>query len=570
MLLPPRASSSTSTANRARKALSDETVHRRHPCERAAASLCSHSETAPGHGSCRDSMSKTKVCSHLLQLVDSDSEDGIGGHPLDVAPSTKKPTKQKHTIMPPKKAKAGRQAANKVTKPAPKTSISRRRSSDRMAAVAEENTVSGKTGAEKKKSSAKTEAGHGRGHKRAVPAEDEAGDEEDTVMTDAPAPAVETPPATKRKGARGRPKKVVVEAEPETSGARRGRKAAKRTDPDTTVEEVSEIPETQQPDAIPSDIDYDHEDLTDLPVPQSSSRKPGRGGIPVPSSVSKRPLSSPDKDGPALRRRIGELTQKYESLELKYRDLKEIAVKDAERNFDRLRKQTEEKSKAADQLIATLKAELAAQKEATKEIQRLQAQLSASESKAETLQSKLTTLTTSLAESKSEIKSLNLKLTAARNAEAAATAASAAKVPGSAMKGSSAAASRLAAANASEATLAAQKKEDLYGDLTGLIVRSVKRESGEDVFDCIQTGRNGTLHFKLAIDIGHDDSNSGGGSGGAGEAHCHYTPQLDANRDRALIAVLPGYLVDEISFPQAQAGKFYARVLKALNEAAEA
>lgn len=68
------------------------------------------------------------------------------------------------------------------------------------------------------------------------------------------------------------------------------------------------------------------------------------------------------------------------------------------------------------------------------------------------------------------------------------------------------------------------------------------------------------LHFKLAI-----DSDGGGG----GEAQCHYTPQLDPSRDRALIAVLPGFLVDEISFPQSQAGKFYARVLKALNEQAE-
>jgi hypothetical protein len=33
--------------------------------------------------------------------------------------------------------------------------------------------------------------------------------------------------------------------------------------------------------------------------------------------------------------------------------------------------------------------------------------------------------------------------------------------------------------------------------------------------------------------------------------------------------VLPGYLVDEISFPQSQAGKFYARVLKALSESPE-
>jgi hypothetical protein len=247
----------------------------------------------------------------------------------------------------------------------------------------------------------------------------------------------------------------------------------------------------------------------------------------------------------------------------------------------------------ADQLIAALKAELAAQREASKDSQRLQKQLEAAESKAATLQTKVNELTASLADSKSEIKSLNLKLTAARSAEATAAAAAAVtKVPGSAMKGSAATAARLAAASTSEAvqqvTLAAQKKEDLYGDLTGLIVRSVKREGGEDVFDCIQTGRNGStfsvpfftppiltssaslnhfkltstlriaLHFKLAIDA---DT-----SGSSGEAQCHYTPQLDANRDRALIAVLPGFLVDEISFPQSQAGKFYARVIKALTD----
>lgn len=145
---------------------------------------------------------------------------------------------------------------------------------------------------------------------------------------------------------------------------------------------------------------------------------------------------------------------------------------------------------AADQLIATLKAELSATKGTAKTIQQLKKQLEESEAKANGLQTKFTELTTSLTESKSEIKSLNLKLAAARSGEAAANAA--AKVPGSAMKGSTGA-SRLAAANASEATLAAQKKENLYGDLTGLIVRSVKREGGEDVFDCIQTGRNGSM-----------------------------------------------------------------------------
>ncbi|KAK3294683.1 chromosome segregation protein Csm1/Pcs1-domain-containing protein [Chaetomium fimeti] len=487
-------------------------------------------------------MSKAKARAHLLQLVDSDSEDGIGGNSL-------KPAISKST-MPPKKGKAGRKAANRVTKPAAKTSTTGHRSSGRIAAAVDEVTT-GQKSSNTKGAQAK---GPGRGRKRAAAAEEEAeeGEEEDTVMTEAPAP--------KQKGARGRPKKVAVEVEPQPTGARRGRKpAAKIADPDTTTGEVSEIPETQQPDGTQSDIDDEHDDLADIPVSRTPERaKAGRGSAPVPSSVSKRPSHtlSPDKGDPALRRRLGEMTQKYESLEHKYRDLKEVAVREAERNFDKLKKQSEEKSKAADELIATLKAELSATKGSSKSIQQLKKQLEESEAKADGLQTKFTDLTTSLTESKSEIRSLNLKLAAARSAEAAANAA--AKVPGSAMKGSTGA-SRLAAANASEATQAAQKKENLYGDLTGLIVRSVKREGGEDVFDCIQTGRNGTLHFKLAVEILPEE----------GEAHCHYTPQLDPNRDRALIAVLPGYLVDEISFPQSQAGKFYARVLKALSEAAE-
>lgn len=44
----------------------------------------------------------------------------------------------------------------------------------------------------------------------------------------------------------------------------------------------------------------------------------------------------------------------------------------------------------------------------------------------------------------------------------------------------------------SEAAQVAQLKEDLYADLTGLIIRGIKREDEEDIFDCIQTGRNGS------------------------------------------------------------------------------
>ena len=123
---------------------------------------------------------------------------------------------------------------------------------------------------------------------------------------------------------------------------------------------------------------------------------------------------------------------------------------------------------------------------------------------------------------------------------------------------------------------AAQLKEDLYSDLTGLIIRGVKREAEDDTFDCIQTGRNGSkfpdasaislmltrdiaLHFKLSAINEKATVNYE-------EAHCQYIPQLDPSRDKALMEILPDYLVDEISFPRPQAAKFYARVVIALTE----
>lgn len=92
-----------------------------------------------------------------------------------------------------------------------------------------------------------------------------------------------------------------------------------------------------------------------------------------------------------------------------------------------------------------------------------------------------------MAEAKTEIKTLSTKLTAARSAEPAASV----KVPGSAMKNNFA--NNRHVVNAAEAAAQlAQKKENLYGDLTGLLVCGVKKEQDEEVFDCVQTGRNGS------------------------------------------------------------------------------
>lgn len=218
---------------------------------------------------------------------------------------------------------------------------------------------------------------------------------------------------------------------------------------------------------------------------------------------------------------------------------------------------------AANKLIAELKAELAAQTALAEQGEQLRQQLEASEIRADNLQGTIEEMDVSLGESKAEIKTLSTKLAAFRAAEPNA------RVPGSAIKTS-------AASNPT-----AQAKEDLYADLTGLIVRGLKQENEEDIFDCIQTGRNGSklhdeyrkspwtrdvltlcaaLHFKLAIenvDVGesYDD------------VSFTYRPQLDSSRDQGLIDILPDFLVEEITFSRPQASRFYARVIKSLTEA---
>lgn len=108
------------------------------------------------------------------------------------------------------------------------------------------------------------------------------------------------------------------------------------------------------------------------------------------------------------------------------------------------------------------------------------------------MQAQVTEMTTSLADARTEIKALTTKLNAARAAESAATAqaqVAAARVPGSAMKPGLA---RGLDAAQVQATQTAKMKENLYSDLTGLVVTGVKRDGPEDVYDCIQTGRNGS------------------------------------------------------------------------------
>lgn len=108
----------------------------------------------------------------------------------------------------------------------------------------------------------------------------------------------------------------------------------------------------------------------------------------------------------------------------------------------------------------------------------LRQQLKQSELNAQQLEENVEDLTKSLAEARSQI-----RLLSARVAEDTVTGCDVKPKNGAARS----------RAGQAEATQIAQAKENLYCDLTGLIVRSVKRAAGEDVFDCIQTGRNGSM-----------------------------------------------------------------------------
>ncbi|QPC76414.1 hypothetical protein HYE68_007166 [Fusarium pseudograminearum] len=345
-------------------------------------------------------------------------------------------------------------------------------------------------------------------------------------------------PATDvKKGTRGRPKKSTGDTSvlvPESAVKRRGRPPRQPATP------IAEVPETQQED--PMELDPVLEESED----DNASAEPD-----VETIV---PWSSYDTTDDSTRRRLEDLTKKYAALESSHRDLREVGVREAERNFERLKKQAEERTAAATKLIAELKAELAAQTTLANESEELRKQLEANKTEKESLEITIKTLNGSLSEAKSEIKSLSTKLAAARSNETNS------RVPGSAIKttGLMNRTAQAGAAHAHAAQVTAQAKERLYADLTDLILRGVKQDEAEDIFDCIQTGRNGTLHFKLAVENDASDNYE--------DVSFTYQPQLNPGRDQELIDVLPGYLTEEITFPRSQAPKFYSRVNKSLTE----
>jgi len=304
---------------------------------------------------------------------------------------------------------------------------------------------------------------------------------------------------------------------------------------------------------------------------------------------------------PALRRKLADITRQLDEVNAKYRDLRDLSVRDAETNFDRLKQSADARTKAQDELVESLRKEIALSraqatdtttlqtqiaaltaetkrlaadnKALTAETKRLEAEAKVASSEIQQLTSGHQALALSLQKAQADNQSLAAKLAAARAPPIPEPTASSGRGGGgplsSATSAASSSSSSLSSSGSSAATLgdAANSwklKEQIYGDLTGLIIRNVKRIDGEDVFDCFQTGRNGTLRFNLSVPVQPEPGQS------YGEVEIAYTPVLHEKNDRTLLEILPDYLTEEICFPRSSAPKFYERVVSSMTKKIEA
>jgi hypothetical protein len=122
-----------------------------------------------------------------------------------------------------------------------------------------------------------------------------------------------------------------------------------RHQPATRPQQRNEVIQETQISAMDVE-DYEDEDIQE-PTPKPVARYTS---VPRATSQSHQAsvqrhragsASDTERNDPAIRRKLGELTKKYENLDLKYRNIREIGIKDAENNFERLRKQSEESKK---------------------------------------------------------------------------------------------------------------------------------------------------------------------------------------------------------------------------------
>jgi len=214
-----------------------------------------------------------------------------------------------------------------------------------------------------------------------------------------------------------------------------------------------------------------------------------------------------------------------------------------------------------DNVIASLRKELATQQAIAAEAKALRTQLASAQTENERLSGE----NKSLKNVQNEVKTLQAKLASTRaQSESAVNS-----------KTLSNTASNNTKAGKLDDAQVMKMKEELYCDLTGLMIHSIKRVDGEDIFDCMQTGRNGSklpifkdiktviliaviaLRFNLSIE---DPTLARTPGTTYDEVQMTYTPLIDEKNDKHLVEILEDFLVEDICFPRNHAQGFYTKV----------
>jgi len=389
------------------------------------------------------------------------------------AAATKKPKKRKCVTMP-KKPRAN-STADSEPKPTSKKTSAKRKAADAEANDADENELV-EVDPPKPKSRAKQSK------------------KSNEVSVDVPAKPVRARKPKKKvvhedtfaEEAELVPSPVVVRSNfAQTKTTKSAPKPVKATKAKTTTQRP-EKPVAQSRPEVVSDLEEDEHDIT--------LQEPPRKRMRTESLVRQQPayrrragsVSDTERGDPMLRRKLGDITRKYENVDLKYRNLKDVAVSEASANVEKLRRQCEAITEASNKLVTSLKKELAMQAPLVQKARKFEKDSQAHDSEVAKLRTANKDMSTTLAAAQNEIKTLQAKLAAARATPAPAEV----KPPPTTSK--AIAPMKHGGVPSSESEKISQLKIDLYGDLTGLIIRSVKQADDGDTYDCIQTGRNGS------------------------------------------------------------------------------
>ena len=326
-------------------------------------------------------MPKAKLVASLAGLIDSDMEEDIQQSDVDMMPT---PESNQENSEPPKKGKGKAKATtNKVrkTKPASRRLSGGSATARSKAAAAKKKTIA-------KRASLKEQINEEREEdteevdefqieKRAAPQS-----QQDVVSEHEPdAPVQEKKPAAKKGRPAKKGKQPVKKPDEEqvkatekdgefeytpiaarqskttvksSAIAKKLTNAKRQPSPEPEVAQRV-IPETQeipmaldQPDS--PKVDEEDEDAIPQSVYRRSNHARAPSKQPQPSITRKRGggVSDAERGGndPVTRRKLGEMTKKFENLDLKYKNLREVGIKEAEANFKELKKQSEEQTKS--------------------------------------------------------------------------------------------------------------------------------------------------------------------------------------------------------------------------------